>query len=258
MKIVVLAENTACREDLQAEHGLSLYMETGDHKILFDMGQSEAFAKNAQKLGVDLTRVDFAVLSHGHYDHGGGLETFLQINSHAPVYLHQEAFGEYYNGSEKYIGLSKSLTANPRLVFCRGSRKLAEGITLTDCGEAPWVFDSWGLLEKEGQTFMPDKFRHEQYLSIGEGEKQILISGCSHRGIDNIAACFQSDVLVGGFHLNKLTDEKELNRIADALLSCGGVYYTGHCTGQMQFDLLRQRMGCRLQSFSTGTVLEFT
>ena len=73
MKLCTLLENTACRNDLTAEHGLSLYMETGNHKILFDMGQSDAFAANAHKLHIDLTQVDTAILSHGHYDHSGGL-----------------------------------------------------------------------------------------------------------------------------------------------------------------------------------------
>ena len=105
MKLTVLAENTTCRNDLTAQHGLSLYLETADRKILFDMGQSDAFARNAEALGIDLSKVDFAVISHGHYDHGGGLETFLKINSNAQVYIHRLAFGEHYNGKEKYIGL---------------------------------------------------------------------------------------------------------------------------------------------------------
>ena len=87
MRIVTLVENTARRQDLTAEHGLSLYIETENHKILFDAGQSEAFAENAKKLGVDLTQTDLAVLSHGHYDHGGGLAKFLEANDHAPIFL---------------------------------------------------------------------------------------------------------------------------------------------------------------------------
>ena len=81
MKIVTLLENTAGDAGLCAAHGLSLYIETPKHKILFDMGPDARFLDNAKKLGVDLSAVDIAVLSHGHYDHGGGLRAFCEINS---------------------------------------------------------------------------------------------------------------------------------------------------------------------------------
>ena len=98
-------ENTASRPDVTAEHGLSLLIEAGGHAVLFDMGQSEAFADNAQKMGVDLNRVDAAVLSHGHYDHGGGLGRFFRENDHAPVYMHAQAFEPHYS-HERFIGLN--------------------------------------------------------------------------------------------------------------------------------------------------------
>ena len=104
MKIQVLLENTSLRQDLLAEHGLSLYIETGEHKILFDMGQTEAFAYNAEQMGIDLSQVDIAILSHGHYDHGGGLKYFMGINQKANIYLNRYAFSPFYNGAEKYIG----------------------------------------------------------------------------------------------------------------------------------------------------------
>ena len=84
MKITALIENTSAR-GLPTEHGLSLFVETAERKFLFDMGQTDLFARNAETLGIDLTTVDFAVLSHGHYDHGGGLKAFLALNDHAPV-----------------------------------------------------------------------------------------------------------------------------------------------------------------------------
>ena len=72
MIIKVLSENTAASDEFGCEHGLSLYVETGKHRLLFDTGASDLFAKNAARLGVELSAVDTAVLSHGHYDHGGG------------------------------------------------------------------------------------------------------------------------------------------------------------------------------------------
>ena len=107
MKITALTENTPFNDNISAEHGLSLYIETEKHNILFDMGQTSLFAENAKKLGIDLTKVDIAVLSHGHYDHGGGLTEFLKINKTAPVYINRYAFGDYYNGTEKYIALEE-------------------------------------------------------------------------------------------------------------------------------------------------------
>lgn len=256
MKLTVLAENTACREDMIPQHGLSLYLETAGKKILFDMGQDRAFIQNAQTLGIDLSQVDLAVVSHGHYDHGGGLAEFLKINPTAPVYIHQYAFGAYYNGTEKYIGLDASLRDHPRLVFTGAVTELSSGMALFDCNELGWTFDAWGLNRKTGGQFVPDPFLHEQYLQIAEGEKRYLISGCSHKGIVNIASHFRPDVLVGGFHLSKQEDEQALLRIGKTLLSGRTVYYTGHCTGSRQGMYLKQQMEDRLRMLSTGMTME--
>ena len=92
MKLTALLENTTDCPDILTRHGLSLYLETAHHKILFDFGPDDSFARNAEQLGVDLSAVDLAVLSHGHDDHGGGLKTFLEINQTAPVYVRETAF----------------------------------------------------------------------------------------------------------------------------------------------------------------------
>ena len=117
MKITALTENTAARAELGSEHGLSLFIETAETALLFDMGQSDLFARNAEKLHIDLREAELAVLSHGHYDHGGGLRTFLALNDHAPVYLSRYAFDEAYNAEGKYIGLDPALKNEKRLVF---------------------------------------------------------------------------------------------------------------------------------------------
>ena len=256
MRFTVLVENTACRETVQPQHGLSLFVETENQKILFDMGQDDTFIRNAQSLGIDLAQVDVAIVSHGHYDHGGGLEAFLSVNAKAPVYVHAQAFGDYYNGTEKYIGLHQSLRDHPRLRFVSAETKISSDLILTDCNALNWISDSWGLNRREGDTFLPDDFRHEQYLLLTEGNKKILISGCSHKGIVNIARHFQPDVLIGGFHLNKLEDARQLQRIGQILLQSDTLYYTGHCTGQNPFAALKACMGSRLESISAGLVFE--
>lgn len=253
MKVVTLMENTSCREDLCFEHGLSLYLETGNSKILFDAGQSAAFADNAEKLGVDLQKVDFAVLSHGHYDHGGGLKKFLEINQTAPVYVSSYAFEPHYSANG-YIGLDSALQNSNRMVWVSEETKLAEGITLFRLDTAP--MDTAGLLVEEHGVRKPDDFRHEQYLLLEEAGKRLLISGCSHKGILNIVDAFRPDVLVGGFHFMKITEEEKLREAARKLLEYDTVYYTGHCTGQKQYEYLKTVMGDKLHYISTGTVLE--
>lgn len=262
MKIWTLMENTACREGLQAEHGLSLYIETGKHRILFDAGQSGAFADNAEKLGVDLSRVDLAVLSHGHYDHGGGLERFLAKNVTAPIYVNQYAFQPHYNGADKYIGLAPALAECGRLIPVGDELEIGEGLTLFSCNglEQPYPADPFGLKVLEKGVLRPEDFRHEQYLLIREAGKRILFSGCSHKGIRNIVHWFRPDVLVGGFHFMKLDPQGEgaaaLEAAARDLMGYPTVYYTGHCTGERQFAFLKERMGDRLHALSTGFVQE--
>ena len=236
VRIVTLIENTSSRPDITPRHGLSLYIETNGTKILFDMGQDETLLHNARHLGIDLSKVDIAVLSHGHYDHGGGLTAFLRINQKAPVYIHTDAFGQYYNGTQKYIGLDPALREEKRLIFTNGTVSIKPGLVLFDCNDLGWQSNAWGLNRKADMRFCPDDFRHEQYLQIREGEKQILISGCSHKGIDNIASYFQPDVLIGGFHLSKEEDFLELEKTASSLLAGRTRYYTGHCTGEKQYQ----------------------
>lgn len=258
MKIVTLIENTAVSPDLEAEHGLSLFIRTRTHNILFDMGQTDAFARNAQKLGVNLGSADLAVLSHGHYDHGGGLPAFLKLNDHAPVYLSRHAFGQYYNGTEKYIGLAQDLSGDARLIPVGEELRIAPGLTLFSCNDRPFAepLNPYGLNKQENGAFFPDDFLHEHYLLIEEDGLRVLISGCSHKGILNVVKWFRPDVLVGGFHFMKLTDEAELTRAANALLQYPTQYYTGHCTGSEQYALLKTLMGEQLDSVSTGKVLE--
>lgn len=256
MKITVLVENTSADARFQSEHGLSLYIETEKYKILFDMGQTDLFAENARKLGVDLTDVDIAILSHGHYDHGGGLKTFMKINEKAPIYISKYAFGAYYNGTEKYIGLDADLRESKRIVYTDDVIKLADGLTLYHCNDREKSYDlgSFGLNKKIGDLFLADDFLHEQYLCIEENGKKVLISGCSHKGILNIVEWFQPDVLIGGFHFSKLPLDETLEGYAKILNEFDTTYYTCHCTGEKQYEFMKKTMK-KLSYVAVGNVL---
>ncbi len=256
MKLTVLTENT-CRCGLPSEHGLSIYIETGSRRILFDSGQSGLFAENAQHLGVDLTRVDTAVLSHGHYDHGGGLMRFLEINQTADVLVSRYAFAPFYNSEQKYIGLDAALNDSDRVILTDGVTDLGDGLTLYACNDRETICDlgAFGLTMVKNGERVPDDFRHEHYLMVEENGKKILFSGCSHKGILNIAAWFKPDILVGGFHLMKHPLDDGLIDYAKRLDAYDTDYYTCHCTGEAQYAYIKPYMR-RLHYIGTGDRLE--
>lgn len=273
MKFTTLLENTACRAGLCAAHGLSLYIETPRHKILFDMGPNADFIANAEALGVDLTAVDLAVLSHGHYDHGGGLAAFCRVNAHAPVYIHQDAFRAYYALEEgrdpRYIGLPRGLEDfHDRFVLTAGETVIDDELTLFS--EPPAVFDamsaSAGLREQVGEDYPLDPFRHEQDLLIRAEGKTAVVAGCAHQGVVNILAAAKAylgeepDALFGGFHLFELRQGETADALIDAtgkaLLPGKTVYYTGHCTGAYAYGRLSGILGERLRPLAGGSVAE--
>jgi 7,8-dihydropterin-6-yl-methyl-4-(beta-D-ribofuranosyl)aminobenzene 5'-phosphate synthase len=226
------------------------------------MGQTNLFLENAKNLNINLEKVDFAVLSHGHYDHGGGLSRFMQINDKAPVYVNRNAFQPHYNGTGKFIGLEYDGLDVSRIRFVDDEHKIAEGISLCTCNgkRAVAEVDSFGQTVEEKGLLQPDHYRHEQYLVINENGRKFCFSGCSHKGILNIIHWLQPDVLFGGFHFMKVpvTGEgmKLLKDSAKALLSGETRYYTGHCTGLEQYEVMKTVMGDRLQLLSCGVEIE--
>jgi len=271
MKIVTLVENTANDKSLKSEHGLSIYIETPKHKVLFDLGPKDVFIHNAKKLGIDLAEIDTVIISHGHFDHGGALANFLKVNSKAKIYIHKLAFEPYYIKIflfKVYIGLDKKLAGNSRFILTDDTVRIDDELFIFSDVEGTFGTKSNNvLLKKTASGYVKDDFAHEQNLIVTVDGKAVLFSGCSHKGIENIlrtAKKYQPSIqaVFGGFHLyspaTKSTEPPEVLQQLTVELSAHKdvVFYTGHCTGASAFDNMRSSMGEKLRHLSTGATVE--
>ncbi len=269
MILSVLEEDTAL-PPCEAEHGLSLFVETQERALLFDMGKTDLFARNAQRMGVDLARAAFAVLSHGHYDHGGGLEAFLLRNAQAKVYVSGLAFGEHRalrpSGEAAYIGLEPALDGHPRLIKVSGEQRVGGDGLLFDAvqegGPLP-TSNSRLLARAKDGALRPDPFAHELNLLLWEAGRAVLVTGCAHRGIVNIVRRAQQlaggslRAVVGGFHLSDpASGQSEREEVLAAVASCldrtGAEIFPCHCTGAASIAYLQDALGARVHPLRAG------
>lgn len=272
MQIKCLVENTSISTEFKPEHGLSLYIETEKHKLLFDLGASGCFIENAIKMNVDLTEVDTVIISHGHYDHGGGLKAFLNINSTAKVYVHKKAFEKHLSrrmgGEITSIGLDEHFAEHQQLIFVGAEYKIDDELFLfSNIKETAFMpLGNKDLLVAIEGGYENDAFLHEQNLLIRENGKNVLIAGCAHRGILNIvnqSRCYlkrMPDVAIGGFHLySRSMDCSEPTDVVTMLgtyLNQTDVnFFTCHCTGTQAYDVLKSVMGGRIDYLATGNIL---
>ncbi len=269
MKIINLIEDTVGVPGLHAEHGLSIYVETDRHKILADTGAGAKTWENAAHLGVEIGEVDTVFLSHGHYDHGGGILSFVRRNPDALLWLHQTAGHAYYNlkeNREKYIGIDWDILALSQCIrLGTGYYRLDEELSIFSgaAGRRKWPGSNRTLKCKEGGRFRQDTFAHEQYLIVRAEGKTVLLSGCAHNGILNILDRYQEvcgdlpHLVISGFHMmKKEAYEKEeielIKETARELRETGILFYTGHCTGLPAFEIMREIMGDRLRYMHCG------
>jgi 7,8-dihydropterin-6-yl-methyl-4-(beta-D-ribofuranosyl)aminobenzene 5'-phosphate synthase len=226
LHISTLIDNLVYPRNLRAEHGLSLYLETDGKKILFDTGMSELFSRNAIAMNIDIAKTDMLVISHGHYDHTGGIAEFLTMNDNAPIYINKEAFQERYHG-ERYIGIPKST-------------HIPEDRTIFPENQLTWLSEHLVLLNYPSDLY-PDE-QYLVYISKGVGH---VISGCSHRGIVPIVSKVEEMLrmpvtgITGGLHTQSM-EEQQLHDIVKKLNdSHVESLNISHCTGVEAYTFIK-------------------
>jgi 7,8-dihydropterin-6-yl-methyl-4-(beta-D-ribofuranosyl)aminobenzene 5'-phosphate synthase len=281
MRVTSLIENSGDpgHPELQAEFGLSLHIEHDGTRILFDTGSSGAFTKNAEDLGIDLAQVDLAVLSHHHFDHGGGIEAFFERNSRAVVHLKRLADGTPYARAfgviTRPVGIDPTLFERfaERFVFVDQTTEVAPGVFLVPdiISDHPWPKGNRRLFLRSDAGWKRDHFQHELLLAINGDDGIVVFTGCSHNGIlnmiDTVTARFPDTPVkgvIGGFHLFSMLPfgldapgKRTIRDLGRRMLEYAGAhYFTGHCTGERAFRILKGVMGDRLDPLATGTSIE--
>ena len=274
MRITALVENIASRPDCEPAHGLSLWVETGCQRLLMDAGPSDVLLRNAKALGIDVSKADMLVLSHGHYDHAGGMLPFAALAPDTPIYLRRTATEAYFSGSSEegslhFIGIDPAVRQLPQLYRVDGTLEIGEGLWLFGdiTSRKAWPEANRKLSRKIGERYVQDSFDHEQCLVIREKGLSVLLSGCAHNGVLNILDRFfelwhvYPDVVISGFHMKKslphTPDEEETIRTtARALCAYPCRFYTCHCTGLPAYGLMKEIMGNQLSYLRCGDVLK--
>lgn len=275
LKITILTENLVRRRNLLAEHGLSLWIEDGAEKVLFDAGQTDVYLHNAKELNIDLTEAHAVVLSHGHYDHGGGLAYFPKEARWPRVFVHPDAFLPKFekvkDSSEQYkaIGLpwgkgnidhlEKRLMLNTSTMQIGENMFICSGIPQTTDFESP----SAKLLVKKDDQMVVDDMHDEQILVCQREQGLVVILGCSHPGIVNCLKFIQQlfpgktiQAIIGGMHLENANEDR-LWQTMTFFRQLNTNIVPLHCTGQNVIWQMKHELGERVLIRCTGEEIIF-
>jgi 7,8-dihydropterin-6-yl-methyl-4-(beta-D-ribofuranosyl)aminobenzene 5'-phosphate synthase len=277
IKVTVLVENTAFGPDIRGEHGLAFWIETGSKRVLFDTGPGpDVLVHNAQHLGIDLGSTDAVVLSHGHYDHTGGLMEVLERAGKIPVFLHPGAliprYSQKKDGSVREIGAPSPLGESTlrglasSLTWTTGPSPVADGIRVT--GRVPRrtdYEDTGGDFYLDEACSAPDPIEDDQSLFFDTSEGTVVLLGCCHAGVVNTLRYIQEmtggrliHAVLGGTHLIAASEVRmdqtvhELRKMDIALLA------PAHCTGARAQARIATEFPETWEPSHVGTRFEFT
>lgn len=273
VKVTIVVDNVSLNE-LKTEHGLSLYLETPKSRVLFDTGQGSTVVENAEALNIDLTRLNMLVLSHGHYDHTGGVADVLRLAKKAKLYSHPGIIHPRYSIRHevaKTIQLpEKSLAAisklsNERLHWIQQPVRLNDQFGLTGPIDRLTNFEGTGgpfFLDPNG--IRADIVHDDLALWVQTKKGLVICVGCAHAGIINTLWQIQNQnfgqkfyAVIGGLHLNQACS-KQLALTMDALKKLDAkLYVPCHCTGVHATTELQRHFGARVTPGAAGMTFNF-
>lgn len=268
VKIQVLIEERAFGAGFKSEHGLSLLVEVRGRRWVFDTGQTGLVAENIRRSDISPGDIEGIIISHGHYDHTGGIMEILKWGWRGSIYAHPGIFRERWNirtrNSPRAIGCpfsrSELEASGAALVLSRAPSEISSGICLSGeiKREKEWISDPALVIEKAG-NYVPDPFIDEQYLVIIDGEEMIVITGCCHAGLINTIEDARSafpqrklKAVIGGFHLHSLPPMVLKETIEHLSGYQPERIIAGHCTGTAAEKQLKKTFGKRFQRMMTG------
>jgi len=273
--VLVVVDNTTDRPDLLGEHGLALWIEADGHRVLLDTGQGEALEHNAPRLGLALAQIDAVVLSHGHYDHTGGLPFVLDRAAKARVFAHPAAVGGRFSRRDapphKAIGLPEEAGISleergPKVTWTEGPTKVVPGVWVTGAIPRRTAFeDVGGDFYTDEACAQPDAVPDDQAVFLRTERGLVVLCGCAHAGLVNTLD-FVTDLagedsvyaVIGGLHLGRASPER-LERTAEAVERYGvQVLAPAHCTGETAARFFAKRFVDTCVGCGAGTWFALT
>ena len=270
-RITVLVENAASETGLLAEHGLSVWIETAHGRYLFDTGQGPALVPNARRLGIPLDQADAVILSHGHYDHTGGLAHVMNRKGRTRIHAHPAAFEPKYaqnpDGTARWIGMPDQVRelvmSSADIRWARLPAEVSPGLFLTGPIPRRTDFeDTGGPFYADARCRTPDELPDDQAIFLDTKSGIVVVLGCAHAGVINTLQYIQEltgksriRAVMGGMHLLAAGRDRLDRTVAGLKGFAVQELYPAHCTGREAVERLFGEFPQRCFPFSAGTSL---